>query len=114
MLIFRGTQTTLVRALQPLALCTGFEPARLLHPTVFKTAPSPPGHTAKKWVQRWDSNPRRSGYEPDELTTALLCNINCEQFVNISKKSGVFSVFCHICMEMYFKGVLPNEEKNGN
>lgn len=29
-----------------LALHTGFEPARLLHPTVFKTAPSPPGHAA--------------------------------------------------------------------
>ena len=25
---------------------TGFEPASLLQPTVFKTAPSPPGHTA--------------------------------------------------------------------
>lgn len=26
------------------------------------------------WVQRRDSNPRPSGYEPDELTTAPLCN----------------------------------------
>ena len=25
---------------------TGFEPASLLQPTVFKTAPSPPGHSA--------------------------------------------------------------------
>ena len=25
---------------------TGFEPASLLQPTVFKTAPSPPGHIA--------------------------------------------------------------------
>ena len=30
----------------PMAPCTGFEPANLLQPTVFKTAPSPPGHTA--------------------------------------------------------------------
>ena len=35
--------------LTPLLLkapCTGFEPASLLQPTDFKTAPSPPGHTA--------------------------------------------------------------------
>lgn len=29
---------------------TGFEPASLLQPTIFKTAPSPPGHTAFLYV----------------------------------------------------------------
>ena len=27
------------------------------------------------WLQRWDLNPRPSGYEPDELPAALLCYI---------------------------------------
>lgn len=42
-----------IRLIAPKTPYTGFEPASLLQPTVFETAPSPPGHTAyyiKKYV----------------------------------------------------------------
>lgn len=48
---------------------TGFEPASLLQPTIFKTAPSPPGHTANIAVQ-WNC------YIP-KLLFPPLCTISC-------------------------------------
>ena len=54
-----------------LAPCTGFEPAKTFVPTVFKTAPSPPGHTAYIWSGGWDSNPlsqRQRVYSPSRLS----------------------------------------------
>ncbi len=47
---------------------TGFEPASLLQPTVFKTASSPPGHTAyfilKNWFLGIELNNHLRGHNP--------------------------------------------------
>ena len=45
-----------------MAPCTGFEPASPFGPTIFKTAPSPPGHTAYNWQAPKDSNPDQLGW----------------------------------------------------
>lgn len=55
-----------------IALHTGFEPANLLQPTVFKTAPSPPGHAAFYILAM------RRGFEPPcLLNSAQILSRDC-------------------------------------
>lgn len=46
----RGYSNGYAETFIPQTPCTGFAPASLLQPTIFKTAPSLPGHTAGAWL----------------------------------------------------------------